>query len=72
MRQFSTMRQVSSSGGFSDAFRVRVTCYRERAQQFRDMAEAEQNDRVREYLFDMASRYDLIAENLGGKGSRFF
>lgn len=66
------MLQLSRVGSFSDAFRVRITCYRERAQQFRDMAETERSDRVRDYLLDLANRYDVIADNLGGKGSSLF
>jgi hypothetical protein len=67
------MRQVGSVGfsGFSGGFVDRITCYRERAQEFREMAESEPNDRMREHFFDLAARYDLIADALGAKGSRF-
>jgi hypothetical protein len=58
----------SFSGGFVD----RITCYRDRAERFREMAETEPNDRIREHLIDLAARYELIARTLGAKGSQLF
>lgn len=65
------MRQVAAAGDFSDAFFDRITCYRERADRFRALAESEPNDRLRESLLALANRYDVIADGLGAKASRF-
>jgi hypothetical protein len=58
------MRQVDSAADFSVAFVDRITRYRKRAEQFRELAECESNGRLRENLFDLASRYDVIADGL--------
>jgi hypothetical protein len=66
------MPQLRPARDYRDAFRDRIACYRERAEQFRELAECEPDDRMRENLLNLAGRYDVIADGLGIKASRFF